>query len=163
MTDEILTQACLKELLHYDPETGVFTWKVQRSRVKAGTIAGHKNANGYIVIYVLNRPYKAHRLAWLYANGYFPPEDIDHINGAKADNRIQNLREASRKVNSRNQKIFCTNSSGIPGVYWSKRNQKWGVEVSRKYLGLYSCFFEACCARKSAERQYNFHPNHGRA
>src|SRR5690606_34614864 len=102
----MLTQQRLKELLYYDPETGIFTRLVGRSgpRARAGDVAGSDNGKGYIRIYVDGRPYKAHRLAWFYMHGEWP-EEIDHRNGERADNRLSNLRPVTRQQNNLNQSI----------------------------------------------------------
>ena len=92
----MITQSELKELLNYDPATGVFTWLVSRGRVKASSVAGHVHSRGYIVIMVDGRRHLAHRLAFVYMTGTFPDDQVDHINEIKADNRWINLREATR-------------------------------------------------------------------
>ena len=102
-----LTAERLRELLHYDPETGVFTWKIRTSnRVKVGSIAGVIDPNGYIRIRLDGRLHQAHRLAWLYMAGQWPAIHIDHINGEKAYNRWCNLREATHAQNMQNYELF---------------------------------------------------------
>ncbi len=104
-TTKDLTQDRLKELLHYCPETGVFTWiKTNGSRGKKGNIAGSINPIGYLDIGVDSKVYKAHRLAFLYVEGYFPEYGLDHINRNKSDNRWSNLRQVSQTCNMRNVK-----------------------------------------------------------
>jgi len=95
----VLTQEKLKELLAYDSETGLFKWCVRvGKRIHVGSIAGHLDEiSGYIRITVQGKIYQAHRLAWLYVHGYFPETDVGHINKVRHDNRIENLREASRQ------------------------------------------------------------------
>ena len=115
----MITQNELKKLLHYNPETGVFTWKSNRSQLaKKGDIAGsvYRKCNGkeYIVIHVKGRVYKAHRLAWMHVHGRFPILNIDHINGIGTDNRMQNLRDVSHAENMKNKVISRNNSSGVP-------------------------------------------------
>lgn len=118
MSGTNLTAERLRELLRYNPETGVFTWRVKRGIALAGSIAGNKNRNGYVNIYVDNRPYRAHRLAWLYVYGSFPKQDIDHINGVRHDNRIANLRDVSTSHNMMNQRRARTdNKLGLLGVH----------------------------------------------
>ena len=163
---EQLTQARLKELLHYNSETGLFTRLIAVSnRVKVGDTAGWKNGRGYISIRVDWVNYQAHRLAWLYMTGKWPEFQIDHINHIFDDNRWLNFREVTQQENSRNQPLSLRNKSGVPGVGWHKCTGKWYANITvdriHKYLGVFSDFFEAVCARKSAERKYGFHVNHG--
>jgi len=168
MTESILTQSRLKELLHYNPETGSFTRRVRTSNsIRVGEIAGCPVTSGHIQIVLHGRPYMAHRLAFLYMIGEFPLHDTDHINGKPSDNSFKNLRMVTRTENCRNQKKRNTNTSGAMGVYWNKAREKWHVRINkakkREHLGFFDDFFEACCARKSAEIKYGYHANHGRA
>jgi hypothetical protein len=99
-----ITQEKLKEILDYNPDTGIFTWKVSKAkRIKVGSVAGCKNNLGYILIRIDGKIYLAHRLAWLYTNGDFPLNCIDHINQIKDDNRICNLRDVTVSENMQNQ------------------------------------------------------------
>lgn len=131
MTFHTLTQSALKEKLHYNPDTGIFTWIVQRYRIKAGSIAG-TNKCGYRSISFNHKIYQAHRLAWLYMYGKWPDKFIDHINGNPLDNRICNLREATISQNAQNQKPNTKNTSGYKGVLWHKRDQKWQARAMIK-------------------------------
>jgi len=162
----MLTQQRLKEILKYNPETGIFTWLVNAGSARKGKVAGSVNGNGYITIAVSGVSYRAHRLAYLYMEGEFPPEQIDHINGVRDDNRYDNLRAVSAKENQRNASKRADNTSGITGVSWCNTYNKWFSSIKaggrKKFIGRYDDFFEACCARKSAEKKYGFHPNHGR-
>src|SRR5690606_33911522 len=108
-----LTQARLKQLLDYDPTTGIFTRRVSRGGMKKGSVAGFTSVKGYTVIGVDGKLYSAHRLAWLYVYGVMPRE-IDHRNRVKTDNSILNLREASRAMNNQNKVVGQKNSrSGL--------------------------------------------------
>ena len=100
----MLNQKRLKEVLTYDSETGIFVWRSKKSRNK-GKVAGHLRSDGYVAITVDSKLYRAHRLAWLYVHSYFPEHDIDHMNGVRDDNRLVNLREASRACNLQNKMI----------------------------------------------------------
>lgn len=135
----MLTQQRLKELLYYDPETGIFTRLVGRSgpRARAGDVAGCDNGKGYIRIYVDGKPYKAHRLAWFYMHGEWP-EEIDHRNGERADNRLSNLRPVTRQQNNLNQSIYRSNTSGLKGVSFYKATGKWKaqIQVNGRKIGL---------------------------
>lgn len=116
-----LTQARLKELLKYDPETGEFTRRLGRRGYAAGTRAGTAHPEGYIVITIDRVRYLAHRLAWFYIHGVWPPADTDHINGKRADNRIANLRCATRAENSQN--VRCSRRGSELGVLGVSRNR----------------------------------------
>lgn len=137
--DGNLTQQQLKALLDYDPDTGVFRHKLVRQRTVAGAIAGHLNVLGYIRITIYGRRWMAQRLAWLYVNGMWPEEYVDHINGNRSDNRIANLRSCSKSDNSANQpKLRSNNTSGFPGVSFHKPSKKWVAHAckGRKYKNL---------------------------
>ena len=129
---EMLTQEYLKSILHYNQDTGVFTWKVSKAqRIKSGDVAGWVH-NGYTEIEINNKKYKAHRLAWLYVNGEIPKKLIDHIDGNRSNNKISNLREATHQTNSENYKMPRTNKSGVKNVSWYKNFNKWVVSISVK-------------------------------
>lgn len=135
-----MNQQRLHELVDYDPETGVFIHRVKRGPTPVGTVCGRVDPAGYRRIKLDGRIWAAHRLAWLYVTGEIPPNDIDHINGARDDNRIANLRPATRKQNSENRRqAHRNNKSGLQGV--SARRGRWIAEImhdgKRTYLG---CF-----------------------
>lgn len=111
----MLTAGRLKELLSYDPETGEFRWLVSSGRVFKGSVAGCLS-KGYIQIRVDNQAYRAHRLAWLYVHGVWPTKEIDHIDSARPNNRIANLREATRTENLRNIGLQSHSTTGYKGV-----------------------------------------------
>jgi hypothetical protein len=119
MTAPILTQQEIKSKLHYNAETGIFTW------LKNGKIAGTKNGSGYIIISLNNIRYQIHRLAWLYVYGVNPINYIDHINGIRNDNRICNLRNATPSQNLQNSKLFRVGGKKQKGVSFVKRRNKW--------------------------------------
>lgn len=135
-----LTQQRLKELFKYDPETGVFTRRISRGGIKAGTIAGCRHSQGYLVIGIDRRLYLAHRLAWLYIHGRWPREQIDHINRVRDDNRLSNLREATPAQNIQNVKKPL-------GAYWYEDRKKWSsgimVHGKKKHLGYFDTVEEA--------------------
>ena len=138
-----LTAERLRELFHYAPETGVFTRRRAIAATKTNDVAGWLNAIGYWFIGIDHRQHLAHRLAWLYVHGAWPVNDIDHIDGNRANNRIDNLREATRGENLQNQRrAACTNrSSGLLGAYWHKANSKWYAKIQVRgktiYLGMF--------------------------
>jgi hypothetical protein len=163
----MITQDALKELLSYNPETGDFTWlKAITNSIRVGGLAGTCNNLGYWKIKIFGKLYGAHRLAWLYTYGSFPPDQTDHINGRRDDNRIENLRAVTNSENTRNGKRRYTNTSGVTGVRWRKQDQSWQAQISDKgkqlHLGLFKDLFSAVAVRKSAESKYGYHPNHGR-
>jgi hypothetical protein len=161
---ESLTQQRLKEVLNYDAESGVFTWKIGRPKAAMGEIAGGFSDRGYLTICIDGVKHRAHRLAWLYVHGIYP-DQIDHENHVRHDNRMINLKASNSYENSRNKSKPSDNTSGVVGVSLSHRinqkNVKWEVRVCGKFLGYFDNFFDAVCKRKSAERQFDFHPNHG--
>lgn len=125
----MITQQRLKELFEYNPDTGLFIRKIRVGNQIAGNIAGSLKKDGYVYIKIDSKPYKAHRLAFLYMEGYMP-EEVDHINRECSDNRWCNLRASNRQENNRNRKSWS--KSGYLGVYWNKNTQKWQVKVKDK-------------------------------
>jgi hypothetical protein len=134
-----LTVERLRELLHYDADTGVFTWKVSpRALIKVGAAAGGLDNLGYRVIKMGGIAYKAHRLAWLYVNGVWPRMCIDHIDGCPDNNAICNLRDVGPSVNGQNRKRAKTGSlSGKLGVTVGKVGwiAKINIDGRDKYIG----------------------------
>lgn len=150
-----ITHARVKEVLHYDPETGLFTWlKATAHKITPGQKAGSLGGPGYIYIALdtISRP--AHRWAWFYMTGTWPDHQIDHANCDKLDNRWANLREATHAENQRNKNIRRTNKSGHRGIYWHAGAAKWAVGIRGEYLGLFSDIEEAVKARREAELFY---------
>lgn len=119
----------LKSLVSYNPENGEFERLVKRSH-NAG--CGSVNTHGYVVISLLNKPYYAHRLAWLYCHGEMPKGQIDHINGDRSDNRLENLRDASVEINQQNLRKAQKNSkTGLLGVMYMGKNRRGKSYASR--------------------------------
>lgn len=136
----MVTQERLKELLEYNPDTGLFTRLMSIGNQKVGNIAGTLRKDGYIQIKVDGKPYLAHQLAFLYMEGYFP-EMVDHINRIGGDNRWVNLRESNNQENQRNK--AARSKSGYLGVSWKKRDQKWEVNVANsKGSNIYGGHFD---------------------
>lgn len=155
----MITQERLKQLLSYDPDTGVFVWiEHYRRPDMVGRIAGSLGGGGYICICVAGQKYKAHLLAWLFVHGSWPSRHLDHKNRVKTDNRIDNLREASKAQNEQNKGIRSSNTSGQTGVYWSGAAKKWQayitVDQRARYLGVFTEKQQAIDVRLKAERQY---------
>ncbi len=135
-----MKQLRLKELLSYDPESGEFRRRISvSSNARAGSVIGVPHTNGYLIAQIDGRKYYLHRLAWLYVHGEFPPDEIDHINRKRDDNRVANLRPATRKQNCRNVSARSNSKSGIRGVCWSKKRRTWeafiNLDGKSKYLG----------------------------
>ena len=133
MDRDILTADRVRELLHYDPTTGLFTWLVTRGRTaKVGGAAGNMNGvSGYVAIGVDGRYYRAHRLAWLYVNGEWPVSELDHINGGPSDNRLVNLSETTRSGNMQNQRRNRSdNAAGLIGVGWREKKKIWRARIT---------------------------------
>lgn len=162
MKENHITQLQLKEVLNYHEKTGEFIWRQTLSnRGVEGSTAGYRNSQGYWCISIYGIKYLAHRLAWLYVHGDWPEEEIDHINHDKADNRLCNLKPATRKENSRNLGLRSNNTSGVTGVSRINSNNKWRAAIEDKHIGTYEDFEDAVIARKAAERALGYHKNHG--
>ena len=174
----------LHKLLRYNPETGDLFWRertpdmftsnrqaAEHSCAVWNAKFAHKEAltspsNGYRRGIVLGRHHLAHRVAWAMHHGEWPQSAIDHVNGVRCDNRITNLRDVDQSTNMRNTQRMKNNTSGQTGVSWSKVNNKWNAYISasgkRKYLGFFTDISDAVAARKAAELEHGYHPNHGR-
>ena len=160
MSDNILTQERLKELLNYCPESGVFVWLTQlSSRGLLGNVAGTPHSKGYRTIQINGAKFLMHRLAWLYMTGSFPPDEIDHINRDKKDNRFANLRIVTGSENMHNMGKNSRNTSGVKGVYYDKANKKWraqiGLNNTHKSIGRFSTPEEASAAYLAAQKIYH--------
>lgn len=184
MKDELPPPELLRKLLRYEPKTGELYWHERTPDLFAdgGHTAEHTcakwnsryagkeaftslNTCGYKHGQIFGKMHRAHRIIWAIVYGEWP-DHIDHINGVRVDNRIENLRSVSNKENSRNRRRQSNNTSGVCGVCWNKAANKWMVQImvdkNQKHLGYFVDFDEAIAARKDAEAKYNFHPNHGR-
>lgn len=135
-----LTHERLRELLNYDPETGIFTRSVGRANQVAGAPAGRLAHHGYLFVTIDYKKYLAHRLAWYFIYGEWPTNNIDHINGVRGDNRISNLRDVSQAFNVQNRRQSSEASdSGVLGVY--QKRDKWAAVIwhsgKSHYIGSY--------------------------
>lgn len=169
---DAITAEYIRSILHYDPETGVFTWR-ERPRehfatlrsfkrcnaMYAGKPAGSVNKRGYIVLGIGKRVYAAHRLAWLWINGEWPNGDIDHIDGTTTNNAWANLRAATESQNMMNAKIRKDNKTGIKGVHAMRRatTTRYAANVTvnrrRVRIGTFDTLEEAAEKRLAAASQ----------
>jgi hypothetical protein len=148
----MLTQQRLRELLDYNPTTGIFSSRRAKSKLKIGGVAGATHRQGYTLIGVDGERFRGCRLAWLYMTGEWPDQHIDHINGDPTDDRWNNLRECSRSENMANATLLRgNNTSGARGVSWNKRLEKWHARVNFEgklhHCGYFDDFDEAVEAR----------------
>lgn len=149
----------INELFVYD--NGKLFNRIDRRRGRKGQEAGALSGRGYRNIRIEGKYYLAHRLIWKLLYGE-DPEEIDHINGNRSDNRITNLRSVCHYENMRNRKRGSDNTSGVMGVSWHKVNSKWRARIGEELLGDFDKFEDAVAARKQAEKELGYHPNHGR-
>lgn len=152
-----------KDLLEYDGLSGLFKWKSARGGMAAGKIAGSFDSYGYVQIKIDGTLYLAHRLAWLFVTGEWPVTHLDHKNGDKQDNRIENLRYATVRENSQNRKKNAKNKSGYVGVSWNRNSRKWiaqiGKDGRRYHLGCFDDPEEAYSAYVAAKAElHTFNP-----
>lgn len=179
-----IEQDLLKKLLHYDPESGVFTWKKRTvseltpnkrgvnvfNSLHENTIAGNistseKSKTSYVNIKLLNETFKAHRLAFIYMEGE-APEEVDHIDHDGLNNKWDNLRASTNKDNSKNLPMQKSNKTGVIGVNWHKAAKKWQARAVNKDgkridLGRYDDFVQAVEARKKHEIEFGYYENRG--
>ena len=157
-----LTVEYLREVLDYNPETGIFTWRVARSGVKFGGVAGTLTLKGYCQIGLSAKLYLAHRLAWLYVNGSFPKSILDHVNGDRTDNRIANLRVCNNSTNQENRSLGGSGAIPYLGVSFHKKTRKFRALIKfqgvLKHLGLFPTALEAHHAYLTAKKtMHTFH------
>jgi len=156
MADNILTQDQVKDLFEY--RDGELYWKINKGTVKIGSKTGSLHHSGYRFTQINKKTYLLHRIIFLYHHGYLP-QYIDHIDNNKINNKIENLREATRSQNGFNTRISKTNTSGIKGVNWSKSSKKWEVRVQinnkRKCIGIYADIELAELVATEARNKYH--------
>ena len=153
-----ITHEVLCQYLSYNKETGIFTWIVNKGKMRFGNIAGTLHPSGYIRITLLNKKYAAHRLAWFYVTGVIPNNCIDHINSISKDNRFSNLRDVTILGNMQHMtKPMRNNKSGFLGVL--RHKNKWQAKISIngkiKHLGLFDTPYDAHIAYVQAKRIYH--------
>lgn len=159
-----ISQADLQKVFLYDPTTGVFTNREYRGpRALPGQRAGSFAKEGYRRLKIHGQTISEHRAAWVYYYGVEPEDQVDHINGDPADNRIANLRKATNAENQQNLRKGRTTISGITGVTWNPAKKKWqariGLHRTRVFLGYFGSVGEAAAAYESAKKNYHvFNP-----
>ena len=186
----MITQSQLKELLSYDPETGLFTWKPRDIKCFsyckrpeqvhkswnarfANIVAGCVHKVGrceYVQIYITingkSKKYSAHILAFLYMTGKYPDGIVDHKNQNGLDNRRTNLRDVSHSINLQNSKMHKDNTSGFNGVYWNSQRGKWHVRINKNRKCFDGGYFynldDAIEKRKQMNLEHGFSANHGK-
>ena len=170
----------LRSLVEYDPLTGIMLWKRRSidmsgvsssgscsrfNKLYAGKKVGSIGVEGYYLTKLFGRGYIVARLIYAYMTGKWP-EQVDHINHDRADNRWVNLRGVTNRENQMNITLRKDNTSGQIGVHWFKQTNRWCVHIStktnkRKNLGYFRSLEEAIAVRKEAEKKYGYHNNHG--
>lgn len=176
----------LRQLLEYDPDTGAFRWKTRPVEWFSHCSAGHRericnswnaawaqkdpgriDGYGYLIITVNHSHLRAHRIAWCITHGEWPSEQIDHINGDRADNRLSNLRASTHTENQRNMRRSRANTSGVTGVYWCGRTKRWKAEVTLRtgkiYVGVFRDIADAKAAVEAKRRALGFSERHGKS
>lgn len=175
----MLTQEYVNECFTYDESTGLLTWKVRPkhhfktsqpynsfnarfSGVVAGTI-NMSDGKCRLKVQINNKAYMAHRVIWLLVTGAWPEFEVDHEDGNSANNKPQNIRSVDHLENQKNRRLNANNKSGVSGVRFYRGKFYSRIKVAGKalHLGCHNDFFEAVCARKSAEISHGFHRNHG--
>jgi hypothetical protein len=163
------------EVVTFCRDEGIFVWKERDTRIVggaawnkrcAGKRAGSRHNCGYRSIVIRNAKYLEHRLVWLCVYGDWP-DTVDHINGVRDDNRVENLRSVSKAENARNCALSKKNTSGVLGISFVSKIGKWEAHIrvggKKRRLGQFINKEDAIAARGLANRKYGFHPNHGRA
>lgn len=157
------------KMFSYGATTGKLHWKVNPAKhINKGDEAGCVNGDGYLVTNIKGRIWMVHRVIWEMHNGPIPKGmAIDHVDHNRTNNKLENFRLVTWQTNSKNLKMNKNNTSGCCGVHWDKKRRKWVAQIHDErvvhYLGGFDDWFEAVCARKSAEARIGgFHENHGR-
>ncbi|MBS4048062.1 MAG: HNH endonuclease [Alphaproteobacteria bacterium] len=182
----ILSPDDMRQLLEYDASTGVLRWKErQKHHFKNGRMPAtwnllnvggradklHRKKNGakWMNVKIFEKPYRAHRVIWAIVHGEWPNGQIDHINGDSCDNRIENLRVVDDAENKRNLPMVRSNKSGVMGVIYHPdkgRKKQWIARIGNggkaHNIGRFYTKEEAVAARRAAEIEFGYHPNHGR-
>ncbi len=176
VSERDLAASSIRQIIDYEPETGSMWWKVRDrslfaresdwrtfNKRFAGKRVGNINDKGYYATQLFGRHIGCHRAAWAHYYGEWP-DQIDHVNGDRTDNRIANLRNVSHRENSKNRKVREDNRTGQTGVYEVKG--RWvaliNTDKGRFFIGRFKEYADAVFARKIAEKCFGYHENHGR-
>lgn len=175
-----ITPEIIRQLIRFDRPSGKYLWNwrprdmFNNERTWASWNIAHAdkdamtatNSYGYSIITIFCTKFMAHRVIWAYHYGEWPINEIDHINGIKRDNRLENLRDVTTSENQKNRCLAIINTSGSMGVGFHKRQKKWRAYIASEgkqyHLGTFKTQLEALEARRAAEIRFGFHPNHGR-
>jgi hypothetical protein len=153
--EQVLTRTVLKDLFEYDSQTGLFT------RKSTGRVYDLVSTSGYVLISVLGKTWMAQDLAWLHETGEVPSLVVDHIDHNRANNRICNLRLATKRENAQNKTVSRRSKSGVTGVHFVQKRSVWCVEIfvegKRRRLGYFKNYEDAIAARLQAERMFQTH------
>ena len=184
-TKELPSPDTLRQLLRYEPETGKLFWREREPAMfEAGRHSAERSATAWNSRYagkvaftalegeggyqrgrIYGQLYKAHRVAWTIFYGCWPEHEIDHIDGDKSNNRITNLRDVPHMLNCRNRRLQKTNTTGYSGLTWRRDTKKWRacIHVNGRptTIGSFATKEEAIDARKRAQNEQGYHPNHG--
>jgi hypothetical protein len=176
-TDISITE--LAQLLRFDPELGLLTWLPRprhmftsdkqygtwNTRFANKQAFTHIGRDGYYCGCIHGSVYKTHRVGWTLYHGEWPADYLDHINGVRTDNRIENLRSVTRGENSKNRRLYKKNNTGHNGISWRESTKKWIVQIqsggTKMHLGVFTKLDDAVAARLEADVTHDFHPNHG--
>ena len=177
MKKQLPSVETLRQLLDYDPETGILTWKPRpvemfrnhdkricatwNTRYAGKEAFGNVHPEGYKLGAIQSRYFKAHRIIWKFVTGQDPDGEIDHINGDRSDNRIANLRDVTASENQRNAGVRADNRSGAPGVF-QRKNGKFSVIIQGKHCGSADTLEDAIEMRIKLQKERGFHNNHGK-
>lgn len=174
-----ITPEMLRQLLRYEPETGMLYWKprplnmfpnermgrIWNTRF-AGKEAGAMMTTGYSLIRLWMKPFLAHRIIWMLEYGAWPTGEIDHIDGVRNNNALVNLRDVSHHENTKNLRPRSGTTSGVNGVRFDEKSKRWNsyicLDGKSKFLGSFPNLEEAADVRAKANKKYGFHENHGK-
>lgn len=179
LEEKDISKTDMLNFFSYDSKTGFLTWNRRDyscyenagmcdrwNNFYAGQRAGTLTCHGYLTVKIFGKIRRVHRIIWLIENGSWPEYIIDHVNGDRSDNRIENLRSTDSLGNMRNRKTNKNTSSGFRGVYFNKREKKWRSHIkncgNNIHIGYFDSFEEAVNARIISEKELGFHENHGR-